>query len=151
MKKRIMMIMLTIMMLSSCYYADQVFGDIKESHEMAQSLKKNRGGAIYNEKYKSGVYGAINDIVKRPIDKKVQFEGIALIIPENTEINSKTWNLVDTKTGYGIPISFYDQNGCIQKKIGDKIYSITYNDYISGVKQIGEKLMKINSFKNTCN
>ena len=151
MKKRIMMIMLTIMMLSSCYYADQVFGDIKESHEMAQSLKKNRGGAIYNEKYKSGVYEAINDIVKRPIDKKVQFEGIALIIPENTEINSKTWNLVDTKTGYGIPISFYDQNGCIQKKIGDKIYSITYNDYISGVKQIGEKLMKINGFKNTCN
>ena len=151
MKKRIMMIMLTIMMLSSCYYADQVFGDIKESHEMAQSLKKNRGGAIYNEKYKSGVYEAIKDVVKRPINNKVQFEGIALIIPENTEINSKTWNLVDTKTGYGIPISFYDQNGCIQKKIGDKIYSITYNDYISGVKQIGEKLMKINGFKNTCN
>ena len=46
MMKRIMMIMLTIMMLSSCYYADQVFGDIKESHEMAQSLKKNRGGRI---------------------------------------------------------------------------------------------------------
>ena len=42
--KRMMVIMLTIMMLSSCYYADQVFGDIKESHEMAQSLKKNRGG-----------------------------------------------------------------------------------------------------------
>ena len=38
--------MITIMMLSSCYYADQVFGDIKESHEMAQSLKKNRGGRI---------------------------------------------------------------------------------------------------------
>ena len=44
MMKRMMVIMLTIMMLSSCYYADQVFGDIKESHEMAQSLKKNRGG-----------------------------------------------------------------------------------------------------------
>ena len=115
------------------------------------NLWKKIGGAIYNEKYKSGVYEAIKDVVKRPIDKKVQFEGIALIIPENTEINSKTWNLVDTKTGYGIPISFYDQNGCIQKKIGDKIYSITYNDYISGVKQIGEKLMKINGFKNTCN
>ena len=67
MMKRIMMIMLTIMMLSSCYYADQVFGDIKESHEMAQSLKKNRG-AIYNEKYKSGVYEAIKDVVKRPIN-----------------------------------------------------------------------------------
>ena len=46
MMKRMMVIMLTIMMLSSCYYADQVFGDIKESHEMAQSLKKNRGGNI---------------------------------------------------------------------------------------------------------
>ena len=151
MKKRIMMIMLTIMMLSSCYYADQVFGDIKDEYVNSQGRKKNGAGAYKEDRYKSGVYGAINDIVKRPIDKKVQFEGIALIIPENTEINSKTWNLVDTKTGYGIPISFYDQNGCIQKKIGDKIYSITYNDYISGVKQIGEKLMKINSFKNTCN
>ena len=151
MMKRIMMIMITIMMLSSCYYADQVFGDIKESHEMAQSLKKNRGGAIYNEKYKSGVYEAINDIVKRPVNKKVKFEGITLIIPENTEINLESWTLLDSKTGYGIPIGFSNQSGCKQKKIGDKIYSITYNDYISGVKQIGEKLTKINGFKNTCN
>ena len=44
MMKRMVMIIMSIIMLSSCYYADQVFGDIKESHEMAQSLKKNRGG-----------------------------------------------------------------------------------------------------------
>ena len=44
--KRMVMIIMSIIMLSSCYYADQVFGDIKESHEMAQSLKKNRGGNI---------------------------------------------------------------------------------------------------------
>ena len=40
MKKRIMMIMLTIMMLSSCYYADQVFGDIKDEYVNSQGRKK---------------------------------------------------------------------------------------------------------------
>ena len=44
MKKRIMMIMLTIMMLSSCYYADQVFGDIKDEYRTSKTREKNGGG-----------------------------------------------------------------------------------------------------------
>ena len=32
--------MLTIMMLSSCYYADQVFGDIKDEYVNSQGRKK---------------------------------------------------------------------------------------------------------------
>ena len=46
MMKRIMMIMLTIMMLSSCYYADQVFGDIRDEYVNSQGRKKNGGGRI---------------------------------------------------------------------------------------------------------
>ena len=149
--KRIMMIMLTIMMLSSCYYADQVFGDIKESHEMAQSLKKNRGGAIYNEKYKSGVYEAIKDVVKRPINNKVQFEGITLIIPANTYINQKGGSIVDIKTGYGLPINFNSSGSCTTKKVENKIYGILYNEMIPGVEEIAQKIIRVNGFTKTCN
>ena len=155
MKKRIMMIMLTIMMLSSCYYADQVFGDIKESHEMAQSLKKNRGGAIYNEKYKSGVYEAINDIVKRPVNKKVQFEGTTLLIPENTRLNPKHGNIVDEKTGYGIAITFEITERCssvyYRKKIKEGLYcKIYYNGINSELNIISKKIIETNGFTNTC-
>ena len=149
--KRIMMIMITIMMLSSCYYADQVFGDIKESHEMAQSLKKNRGGAIYNEKYKSGVYEAIKDVVKRPINNKVQYEGITLIIPANTYINQKGGSIVDIKTGYGLPINFNSSGSCTTKKVENKIYGILYNEMIPGVEEIAQKIIRVNGFTNTCN
>ena len=151
MMKRIMMIMITIMMLSSCYYADQVFGDIKESHEMAQSLKKNRGGAIYNEKYKSGVYEAIKDVVKRPINNKVQFEGITLIIPANTYINQKGGSIVDIKTGYGLPINFNSSGSCTTKKVENKIYGILYNEMIPGVEEIAQKIIRANGFTKTCN
>ena len=149
--KRMMVIMLTIMMLSSCYYADQVFGDIKESHEMAQSLKKNRGGAIYNEKYKSGVYEAIKDVVKRPINNKVQFEGITLIIPANTYINQKGGSIVDIKTGYGLPINFNSSGSCTTKKVENKIYGILYNEMIPGVEEIAQKIIRANGFTKTCN
>ena len=40
MMKRIMMIMTTIMMLSSCYYADQVFGDIRNENFNSLGRKK---------------------------------------------------------------------------------------------------------------
>ena len=156
MKKRIMMIMLTIMMLSSCYYADQVFGDIKESHEMAQSLKKNRGGAIYNEKYKSGVYEAIKDVAKRPLNNKVQYEGITWVLPQNTSMNQEAGNIVDLKTGYGLPIGFTSYDGCSEvfyyKKIrGDLYYRLTYNEMIPGVEEIAQKIIRVNGFTKTCN
>ena len=49
---------------------------------MARGQKKDRGGAYKNDKYKEGVYKAIDDIVKRPVNKKVQFEGVEIVIPE---------------------------------------------------------------------
>ena len=106
MMRRLMTIVIMLLMLSSCYYFNQVVDDIKESNTMARGQKKDRGGAYKNDKYKEGVYKAIDDIVKRPVNKKVQFEGTELIIPENTAINNDTWTLLDLKTGYGLPIGF---------------------------------------------
>ena len=129
MMKRMMVIMLTIMMLSSCYYADQVFGDIKES---------------------------MKDILKRPLNKREQMDGLTLIIPANTYINQKGGSIVDIKTGYGLPIGFTSYDGCTEvfyyKKIrGDLYYRLTYNEMIPGVEEIAQKIIRVNGFTKTCN
>ena len=138
------------LMLSTCSYFNQVVDDIKESNTMARGQKKDRGGAYKNDKYKEGVYKAIDDIVKRPVNKKIQFEGTELIIPENTVINPDSWTLMDLKTGYGLPIGFSTISGCVKKTVKGKVYSLWYNDYISGVKEIGKKIEKANGFTYTC-
>ena len=150
MMRRLMTIGMMLLMLSSCYYFNQVVDDIKESNTMARGQKKDRGGAYKNDKYKEGVYKAIDDIVKRPVNKKVQFEGTELIIPENTEINNDTWTLLDLKTGYGLPIGFSTISGCVKKTVKGKVYSLWYNKVMSGVKEIGKKIEKANGFVNTC-
>ena len=150
MMRRLMTIGMMLLMLSSCYYFNQVVDDIRESNAMERSRKKDGGGAYENDKYKEGVYKAIDDIVKRPVNKKIQFEGTELIIPENTVINPDSWTLMDLKTGYGLPISFSTQGLCLNKTVKGKVYSLWYNDYISGVKEIGKKIEKANGFVNTC-
>ena len=150
MMRRLMTIVIMLLMLSSCYYFNQVVDDIKESNIMTRARKKDGGNAYQNDKYKEGVYKAIDDIVKRPVNKKVQFEGIELIIPENTAINNDTWTLLDLKTGYGLPIGFSTISGCVKKTVKGKVYGLSYNDYISGVKEIGKKIEKANGFTYTC-
>ena len=150
MLRRLMMIVIMMLMLSSCYYFNQVVDDIRDSNAVERGRKKDGGGAYKNDKYKEGVYKAIDDIVKRPVNKKVQFEGIELIIPENTAINNDTWTLLDLKTGYGLPIGFSTISGCVKKTVKGKVYSLWYNDYISGVKEIGKKIEKVNGFTYTC-
>ena len=110
-----------------------VVDDIKESNTMAR-----------------GQYKAIDDIVKRPVNEKVQFEGTELIIPENTVINPDSWTLLDLKTGYGLPIGFSNEGECLKKTIKGKVYGLSYNDYISGVNEIGKKIEKANNFIYTC-
>ena len=129
MMRRLMTIGIMLLMLSSCYYFNQVVDDIKESNTMTRARKKDGGNAYQNDKYKEGVYKAIDDIAKRPVNKKVQFEGIELIIPENTAINNDTWTLLDLKTGYGLPISFSNEGECLKKTIKGKVYGLSYNDY----------------------
>ena len=150
MMRRLMTIVIMLLMLSSCYYFNQVVDDIRDSNAMERGRKKDGGGAYENDKYKEGVYKAIDDIVKRPVNKKVQFEGIELIIPENTAINNDTWTLLELKTGYGLPISFSTQCLCLNKTVKGKVYSLWYNKVMSGVNEIGKKIEKANGFIYTC-
>ena len=55
--------------------------------------------------------------MKRPVNKRVEFEGATFIIPENTRLNPKHGNIVDEKTGYGIAIRFTLNPLCISKEI----------------------------------
>ena len=152
-----MTIVIMLLMLSSCYYFNQVVDDIKESNTMTRARKKDGGNAYQNDKYKEGVYKAIDDIVKRPLNKTTKFKEISIIIPKDTEI--KTGSLVDLKTGYGIPIgifnyrlpiSFSTQGLCLNKTVKGKVYSLWYNKVMSGVNEIGKKIEKANGFIYTC-
>ena len=149
MMRRLMTIVIMLLMLSSCYYFNQVVDDIRDFNAMERGRKKDGGGAYKNDKYKEGVYKAIDDIVKRPLNKTTKFKEISIIIPKDTEI--KTGSLVDLKTGYGIPIGIFNYRSCIEKKIkGDNYYGLSYNEKIPGVEELAQKIIKANGFVNTC-
>ena len=150
MMRRLMAIGMMLLMLSSCYYFNQVVDDMKESNKISKTRRKDGDNAYQNDKYKEDVYKVIDDIAKRPVNKKVQFEGTELIIPENTVINPDSWTLLDLKTGYGLPISFSTQGLCLNKTVKGKVYSLWYNKVMSGVNEIGKKIEKANGFIYTC-
>ena len=134
MLKRIVMLIVLGLILSSCdfiHYGKIAIQDnihrIEMEREKKSVMKKDGPAAIDVDEYKEGVEEAIQDISKRPINKKVQFEGITLIIPEGTKINPKHGNIVDEKTGYGIFISFSINLHCISKKliIESMVFSLT--------------------------
>ena len=93
--------------------------------------------------------------MKRPVNKKVQFEGATFIIPENTRINPKHGNIVDEKTGYGIAIMFKVKEYCTEvfyrKKVRDDKYILLYyNNMDKDLDVIAQKIIKTNGFTNTC-
>ena len=161
-KKGIVLIMLGLI-FSSCdliYYGKIAVYENKYRSERERAAregtKKDGPGAINNEKYTEGVKEAIQDVMKRPVNKTVEFEGIAFIIPENTRINPKHRNIVDEKTGYGIAILFYNDNGCTPevfytKKIRNDLYIILFYNYRDkNLNAIGQKIIKANGFTKTC-
>ena len=124
--------------------------DMRE-RERKELSKKDAPGAIVVDEYKEGVERATQDIMKRPINKKVQFEGATFIIPENTRLNSKHGNIVDEKTGYGIAITFTLSPHCMSKKVNGKEYSLFYNSkYNADISRIAKEIIRVNGFKDTC-
>lgn len=143
--------------LSSCDFIHYGKIAIKENtrriemeREEKSVMKKDGPAAIDVDEYKEGVEEAIQDILKRPINKKVQFEGITLIIPEGTKINPKHGNIVDEKTGYGMFISFSINLHCISKKVNNREYGFFFDKNDANVTRIAKEIMRINGFKDTC-
>ena len=163
MLKRVIMVIMLGLIFSSCdfiHYGKIAIQDnirrIEMERERKELSKKDGPGAIMTDEYKEGVERATQDIMKRPINKKVQFEGATFIIPENTRINPKHGNIVDEKTGYGIAILFKMDNGCspevfYTKKVKSNLYIyLYYNNEDKDLNVIGQKIIKANGLTNTC-
>ena len=94
--------------------------------------------------------------MKRLVNKKIEFEGVTLLIPENTRLNPKHGNIVDEKTGYGIALAIKRDNGCTPgvfytKKIRNDLYIfLYYNDMNKDLDVIGQKIIKANGFTKNC-
>ena len=155
MEKKVMIVIGLIMLLSSCgelrYGIEKTVFEMEQDKEEKEATRKDGPGAVSRDKYRGEVEETVKDISKRPINKRVQFEGITLIIPANTYINQKGGSIVDIKTGYGLPINFNSSGSCTTKKVENKIYGILYNEMIPGVEEIAQKIIRVNGFTKTCN
>ena len=162
MLKRVIMVIMLGLIFSSCdliYYGKIAVYENKyraeSERETREATKKDGPGAINNEKYTEGVKEAIQDVMKRPVNKRVEFEETTLLIPENTRINLKYGNIVDEKTGYGIAIMFKKDNSCTKvfytKKVRRDLYILLYyNDKDKELDIIGQKIIKANGFTKNC-
>ena len=162
MLKKVIMVIMLGLIFSSCdliYYGKIAVYENKyraeRERERREGTKKDGPGAISKDEYKEDVERVINDIMKRPVNKKVEYEGTTLLIPENTRINLKHRNIVDEKTGYGIAIMFNIKDYCTEvfyrKKVKDNKYILLfYNDKDKELDMIGQKIIKANGFTNTC-
>ena len=155
--KRMIILIVMGLTLSSCDFIHYGKIAIKENtrriemeREEKSVMKKDGPAAIDVDKYKEGVEEVIKDISKRPINKKVEFKGTTLIIPEGTRINPKHGNIVDEKTGYGIFISFSINPHCISKKVNNREYGFFFDKNDANVTRIAKEIMRINGFKDTC-
>ena len=157
--KRMIILIIMGLTLSSCQLFTEAIKDninrVEREREKKELSKKDGPGAIVVDKYKEDVEKVIQDIKKRSINKKVEFGGTTLLIPENTRINPKHGNIVDEKTGYGIAIMFKTETYCAKvfyrKKVKDNKYILLfYNDKDKELDMIGQKIIKANSLTNTC-
>ena len=163
MLKRIVMLIVLGLIFSSCDFIHYGKIAIKENtrriemeRERKEARKKDAYAAAGNPEYETGVELAIQDIMKRPVNKKVQFEGATFIIPENTRLNPKYGNIVDEKTGYGIPLLILiETDGCSNvfyyKKVREGLYyKLLYNKRDLEISKISEKIAKVNGFTKNC-
>ena len=157
--KRMIILIVMELTLSSCQLFTEAIKDninrVGMERERKEARKKDAYAAAGNPEYETGGEVAIQDIMKRPVNKRVEFGETTLLIPENTRLNPKHGNIVDEKTGYGIPVIFYIENYCTdvfyRKKIrNDKYILLYYNNEDKNLNVIGQKIIKANGLTNTC-
>ena len=158
-KKMIILIVMGLI-FSSCQLFTEAIKDniyrVERERERKELSKKDGPSAIVVDEYKEGVKAAIKDILKRPINKRVEFGETTLLIPENTRLNLKHGNIVDEKTGYGIPLLILiETDGCSNvfyyKKVREGLYyKLLYNKRDLEISKISEKIAKVNGFTKNC-
>ena len=158
-KKMIILIVMGLTFSSCQLFTEAIKDNINRvgmERERKEARKKDAYAAAGNPEYEAGVELAIQDIKKRPVNKKVEFGGTTLLIPENTRLNPKHGNIVDEKTGYGISLSFLiETDGCSNvfyyKKLREGLYyKLIYNQRDLEISKISEKIAKVNGFTKNC-
>ena len=163
MLKRVVILIVLGLIFSSCdfiYYGKIAVQDniryLEREKERKEARKKDAYAAAGNPEYEAGVELAIKDISKRSVNKRVEFGEITLLIPENTRLNPKHGNIVDEKTGYGIPLLILiETDGCSNvfyyKKVREGLYyKLLYNKQDLEISKISEKIAKVNGFIKNC-
>ena len=157
--KRMIILIVMGLTLSSCQLFTEAIKDnmyrVELARERKEARKKDAYAAAGNPEYEAGVELAIQDIMKRPVNKRVEFGGTTLLIPENTRLNPKHGNIVDEKTGYGIAVIFYIEDYCTEvfyrKKIEENKYiMLFYNHRDKSLDTVAQKIIKANGFTKTC-
>ena len=157
--KRMIILIIMGLTLSSCQLFTEAIKDnmyrVERARERKELRKKDGPAAIVVDEYKEDVERVIQDIMKRPVNKKVEFGGTTLLIPENTKLNPKHGNIVDEKTGYGIAVIFYIEDYCTEvfyrKKIEENKYiMLFYNHRDKSLDTVAPKIIKANGFTKTC-
>ena len=157
--KKVIILMITGFIFSSCQLFTEAIKDninrVGMERERKEARKKDAYAAAGNPEYETGVELAIQDIMKRPVNKRVEFGETTLLIPENIRLNPKHGNIVDEKTGYGIAILFEIKDYCTKvfyrKKVrNDKYILLYYNNEDKNLNVIGQKIIKANGLTNTC-
>ena len=157
--KRMIILIIMGLTLSSCQLFTEAIKDnmyrVELARERKEARKKDAYAAAGNPEYETGVELAIQNIMKRPVNKKVEFGGTTLLIPENTRLNPKHGNIVDEKTGYGIAVIFYIEDYCTEvfyrKKIEENKYiMLFYNHRDKSLDTVAQKIIKANGFTKTC-
>ena len=157
--KRMIILIIMGLTLSSCQLFTEAIKDnmyrVERARERKELRKKDGPAAIVVDEYKEDVERVIQDIMKRPVNKKVEFGGTTLLIPENTKLNPKHGNIVDEKTGYGIAVIFYIEDYCTEvfyrKKIEENKYiMLFYNHRDKSLDTVAQKIIKANGFTKTC-
>ena len=157
-KKMIILIVMGLIFSSCQLFTEAIKDNINRvgmERERKEARKKDAYAAAGNPEYETGVELAIQDIMKRPVNKRLEFGETTLLIPENTRLNPKHGNIVDEKTGYGIAILFEIKDYCTKvfyrKKVrNDKYILLYYNNEDKNLNVIGQKIIKANSLTNTC-
>ena len=157
------MIILTVigLIFSSCQEIAIIKYSIDDAKQQAEIRKitspyyEKEGGWAYQANKE--VLDIVKEVLKRPINKVIQFDGIKIMLPENTRLNLKTEAIVDIKTGYGLPVCIYIRDYCdtysdarSKKRLAGGYYYICYFSENKDTKALFEKISKINGFTNGC-
>ena len=152
--KRMIILIIMGLTLSSCQEIAIIKYSIDDAKQQAEIRKIT---SPYYEKEGGWAYQANKEVLKRPINKEIQFDGIKIMLPENTRLNLKTEAIVDIKTGYGLPVCIYIRDYCdtysdarSKKRLAGGYYYICYFSENKDTKLLFEKISKANGFTKGC-